>query len=94
VNLSISWPGAADGRSGRVELDVIVNAPIGIVVTAVTLPIELGALRQGITVSLPIPADGPPTFEHDGASVSYRIRAIVDRRLRSDVTAERLIVVA
>jgi hypothetical protein len=94
VNLSISWPGAADGRSGRVELDVIVNAPIDIAVTAVTLPVELGALRQGTTVSLPIPADAPPTFEHDGASVSYRIRAIVDRRLRSDVTAERLIVVA
>jgi hypothetical protein len=93
ASLTIGWPSAADGRSGRVELDVLVNAPIDITVTAVSLPVELGALRGGTTVSLPIPMDAPPTFAHEGVSVSYRVRAIVDRRLRSDVTAERLIVV-
>jgi hypothetical protein len=94
ATVAISWPNAADGRSARVELEVLVEAPIDLTVTALSLPVDIGAMRGGTTVSLPIPSDAPPTFAHEGVSVSYRVRAIVDRRLRSDVTAERLIVVA
>jgi hypothetical protein len=40
-----------------------------------------------------LPADLPPTLETDGLTVGHRLRVIVDRKLRSDVTAERPIVV-
>jgi hypothetical protein len=93
AQIGLSWPDAPDGRSGRLELDVLVNAPIDITVTAVSLPMDLAAIGAGSTIGLPIPPDAPPTFEHDGTGVSYRLRVIVDRRLRSDVTRERLLVV-
>jgi hypothetical protein len=93
VELTLSWPGAPDGRSGRLELEVHVDAPVDVSVTAATLPVDLAAMRAGTTISVPIPADAPPTFEHEGVRVEYRIRATVDRRLRADVSAQRLLVV-
>ena len=40
-----------------------------------------------------IPLDAPPTFEAEGLKVGYRVRIIVDRRLRGDASAKRRIVV-
>jgi hypothetical protein len=44
-------------------------------------------------VTVPLPIDLPPTLETPGLKVGYRIRVIVDRMLRSDVSRERPIVV-
>jgi hypothetical protein len=56
------------------------------------VPVDHGALAN-VQVIIPIPSDAPPTLETDGLAVGYRLRVIVDRKLRSDVTAERRIVI-
>jgi len=93
IEATITWPGAASGRSARVELVADVDAARGlrVVCSSVELPIE--AIREGARVSLVIPADAPPTCETDGLRVGYRLRAIADRAWRPDVVAERPIVV-
>ena len=45
------------------------------------------------TVTLPVGADLPPTLEAQGLKVGYRLRVVVDRKLRSDVSRERAIVI-
>jgi hypothetical protein len=92
VTLTVAWPGAPGGRSARVELTTDVHAANGISVVSVSLPVDHGALG-GLQVVVPLPADLPPTLETSGLTVSHRLRVIVDRKLRSDVTAERPIVV-
>ena len=92
VTLSVAWPGAPGGRSARVELTTDVRAANGITVVSVILPVDQGSLG-GLQVVVPLPADLPPTLETDGLTVGHRLRVIVDRKLRSDVTAERPIVV-
>jgi hypothetical protein len=93
MEVTISWPGAASGRSARVELvaDIDAARDLQVVCSSVELPIE--GLRGGARVSLKIPADAPPTCETDGLRVDYRLRAIVDRPWRPDVSVERRIVV-
>jgi hypothetical protein len=93
VALSIAWPGAPGGRGARVELTVDVGAPQRLSVVAARLPID-GSSLAGTSVTVPIPADAPPTLETDGLTVRHRLRVIVDRPLRPDVSVERLIVVA
>ena len=92
IDVAIMWPGAPGGRSARLELTADVKASMGLTVVPVSLSIDLASLA-GTHVSLPIPADAPPTLITDGLSVGYRLRVIVDRKLRSDVTAERRIVI-
>jgi hypothetical protein len=93
MEVTITWPGAASGRSARVELvaDIDAARDLHVVCSSVELPIE--ALRGGARVSLTIPADAPPTCETDGLRVDYRLRAIIDRAWRPDAIAERRIVV-
>ena len=93
MEIAISWPEAASGRSARVELvaDIDATRDLQVVCSSVELPIE--ALRGGARVSLTIPGDAPPTCETDGLRVDYRLRAIVDRPWRPDAIAERRIVV-
>ena len=51
------------------------------------------AFRGGITVRVPIPADAPPTVLADKVGVSYRLRALVDRPMRTDLAVERAIAI-
>lgn len=92
VELSIAWPGAPSGRAVRVEHTVDVEAPQRLSVVAVSMSIDPAGLA-GTKVSIPIPADAPPTLETDGLKVSHRLRVIVDRPMRPDVSVERLVVV-
>lgn len=92
VTLSVAWPGAPGGRSARVELTTDVRSSNGLSVVSVSLPIDHGSL-PGTQVVVPLPADLPPTVVTDGLTVHHRLRVIVDRKMRSDVTAERAIVV-
>ena len=92
VTLSVAWADAPGGRSARVELVTDVRAANGISVVSVRLPVDHDALA-GLQVVVPLPADLPPTLETDGLTVGHRLRVIVDRKLRNDVTAERPIVV-
>ena len=92
VTVSIAWPGAPGGRSARLELTADIKAAIGLSLVPVSVPVDHGALGN-VQVTIPIPSDAPPTLETDGLAVGYRLRVIVDRKLRSDVTAERRIVI-
>ena len=78
----------------QLELQADVTAPNGIsdlVVWSTTLDPE--AFRGGVTVRVPIPADAPPTVAADKVGVAYRLRALVDRPLRSDLAVERAIAI-
>lgn len=92
LQVAIAWSGAPGGRSARVELnlDVSGNATLGLVVA--TVEVDQGQLA-GTTVTLPTPADLPPTLEVPGLKVGYRVKVIVDRKMRSDESRERPIVV-
>jgi hypothetical protein len=94
IDVTVNWPGAGGGRGGRLELQADVEAPNGIrglVLSSTAL--DPTAFRTGATVRVAIPADAPPTFSSQGVGVGYRIRAIVDRKLRSDLAVERAIAV-
>jgi hypothetical protein len=92
VTLGIAWSDAPGGRSARVELTTDVTAPIGVSVTSLSVPVEGGALG-GSEVVLALPHDLPPTLDTEGLKVGHRIRVIVDRPMRPDVSRERPIAV-
>jgi hypothetical protein len=92
VNATISWPGAPGGRAVRVELTLDVSGTAGTSLVVFSQAVEASALAGG-TVTIPVAPDLPPTLEIPGLKVGYRIRVIVDRKLRSDVSRERAIVV-
>lgn len=94
IDVTVTWPSAGGGRGARVELQADVEAPNGISKLVVwSTAVDPAALRQGLTVRIPIPADAPPTMAAQNVGVSYRIRALVDRHLRSDLAVERAIAV-
>lgn len=93
VEATITWPGAASGRSARVELVADVEAARDMRVVCSSVEVAIEAIREGVRASLAIPANAPPTCETDGLRVSYRLRAIVDRAWRPDEVAERPIVI-
>jgi len=92
VTLGIAWPDAPGGRSARVELTTDIKSSVGISVTSVSLPADGGALGTA-HVPLVVPADLPPTLATDGLTVGHRLRVIVDRPMRPDVSRERPVVV-
>lgn len=92
VTVGVAWSDAPGGRSVRAELTTDVKASNGISVTSVSVPVEGGSLGGG-QVLLPLPSDLPPTLVTDGLTVSHRIRLIVDRPMRPDVSRERPVVV-
>ena len=52
------------------------------------------ALRAGVTADLGgLAAGSPPSFDGAGLENSYVIRALIDRRFRSDLAIERPIAV-
>ncbi len=94
IDVTVNWPGASGGRGGRLELQADVEAPNelkGLVLWSTSL--DPTAFRTGTTIRVPVPADAPPTFSAQGVGVGYRIRALVDRQLRSDLAMERAIAV-
>lgn len=94
IDVTVSWPGAGGGRGARLELQANVDAPNaakGIVLAS--MPLDPAAFRAGTTIRLAIPADAPPTVSAHGVAVSYRLRALVDRAMRSDLAIERAIAV-
>ncbi len=92
VTLGVAWPGAPGGRSVRVELTTDIKGSTGLSVTSVSLPVDGEALGGGQVV-VPLPADLPPTLVTDGLAVGHRVRVIVDRPMRPDVSRERPVVV-
>jgi hypothetical protein len=94
VNVTITWPNAGSGRGGRLELQADVKAPNSLSgVVLFSQVVDPNQFKGGMTVSIPIPADAPPTLDDKGVKVSYRIRAIVDRAFRSDLALERALAV-
>jgi hypothetical protein len=92
IEVTVNWPSAGGGRGARVELQADVEAPNGLKgVVLASVPLDPDQLRGGVTVSLPVPADAPPTQKAHGIGVSYRLRALVDRQFRSDLAIERAI---
>lgn len=91
VEVAIAWSDAPGGRSARVELnlDVSGDASMSLVVASVEVVQDQLA---GTTATLPTPADLPPTLDVPGLRVGYRVRVIVDRKMRSDESRERPIV--
>jgi hypothetical protein len=94
VSVTITWPNAGSGRGGRLELQADVKAPNSLSgVVLFSQVVDPNQFKGGMTVSIPIPADAPPTLDDKGVKVSYRIRAIVDRAFRSDLALERALAV-
>ena len=94
IDVTVNWPSAGGGRAARLELQADIessNAEADVVLWTTTL--DPNAFRGGVTARVPIPADAPPTFSSNGIGVGYRIRALVDRQLRSDLAIERAIAV-
>jgi hypothetical protein len=89
--VTIAWPDAPGGRAARVELNLDVSGDSSSSQVVASVEADEGALG-GTTVTLPVAADLPPTLEAPGLKVGYRVRVIVDRKMRSDASRERPIV--
>ncbi len=92
LTVAVAWPNAPGGRSARVELHMDVEGGGGLGLVVASTMVDQGALG-GTTVFLPVAADLPPTLEAPGVKVGYRLRVIVDRKLRSDTSRERAVVI-
>ncbi|MEX2546752.1 MAG: hypothetical protein WD830_03060, partial [Chloroflexota bacterium] len=94
IDVTVTWPSAGGGRAARIELQADIAAPNGISNLVLwSTQLDPNAFRGGTTVRIPIPADAPPTFSSQGVGIDYRIRALVDRQMRSDLAVERAIAV-
>lgn len=94
IDVTVTWPSAGSGRGGRIELQADVKAPNGLSNLVIwSTAIDPSAFREGVTVRVPVPPDAPPTLAADRLAVSYVIRALVDRKMRSDLAVERAIAV-
>jgi len=91
LQVNVRWPSAAGGRGARVELyvDVSKSPPVRIAAAA----LSTSDLAKGSRITFEIPGDAPPVFDGAGLSLRYRIRALIDRPLRSDLAAERNVVI-
>jgi len=91
LQVNVRWPSASGGRGARVELyaDVSKSLPVRIAAAA----LATSDLAKGSIVTFEIPSDAPPVFDGAGLSLRYRIRTLIDRPLRSDLAAERNVVI-
>jgi hypothetical protein len=88
--VKVTWPGAPDGQGARVELHRRTNAPNGVEGIVASVPVTPADLRSGAAeVRLMIPPGSAPSFDGAGLEINYVIRALVDRRFRSDAAIER-----
>ncbi len=94
LDVIVTWPGAGSGRGARLELHADIAGPNPIAgLVLFSAPVDPSAFRSGVRMTLPIPADAPPTVTADGLGVAYRLRALVDRQLMKDLAIERPIAV-
>lgn len=91
LRVNVRWPSAAGGRGARVELYADLKAAPPVRIAFTELPTS--ELARGSLVTLEVPHDVPPVFDGAGLSLRYRIRALIDRPLRSDLAAERNVVI-
>lgn len=91
MRVNVRWPSASGGRGARVELYVDVSKSPPVRIAAVAL--ATSDLAKGSLITFEIPRDAPPVFDGAGLSLRYRIRALIDRPLRSDFAAERNVVI-
>jgi hypothetical protein len=89
LEVGVRWPSAPGGTKGRVELQRRTNAPNGIKGVVASVDVDPSAFRGGAEVRLAIPAGSAPSFDGAGLEITYVIRALVDRRFRSDAAIER-----
>jgi len=91
LRVNVRWPSATGGRGARVELyaDLSKSVPVRIAATA----LATSDLAKGSEITFEIPSDAPPVFDGAGLSLRYRIRVLIDRPLRSDLAAERNLVI-
>ena len=91
LKVNVRWPSASGGRGARVELyaDLKMAPPVRIAAAA----LQTSDLAKGSLVTVEIPSDAPPVFDGAGLSLRYRIRTLIDRPLRSDLAAERNVVI-
>ena len=94
IDVTVQWPSAGGGRAARIELQADIQAPNGISdLVLFTAQLDANAFQGGTTVKIQIPEDAPPSFTSQGVGIDYRLRALVDRQLRSDLAVERSIAV-
>ena len=91
LRVNVRWPSASGGRGARVELyaDLKMAPPVRIAAAE----LKTSDLASGSLITFEIPRDTPPVFDGAGLSLRYRIRALIDRPLRSDLAAERGVVI-
>jgi hypothetical protein len=91
LRVNVRWPSATGGRGARVELyaDLKMAPPVRIAAAE----LQTSDLAKGSLITFAIPSDAPPVFDGAGLSLRYRIRALIDRPLRSDLAAERNVVI-
>jgi hypothetical protein len=54
-----------------------------------SVPVDPAGLPGGAEVRLAVPAGSAPSFDGAGLEITYVIRVLVDRRLRTDAAIER-----
>jgi hypothetical protein len=90
MHVRVYWPSAPQGQNARIELHRRTNAPNGqegIIASAVVSPADLSSgAAEG---RLLVPPGSAPSFDGAGLELNYIIRALVDRRFRSDAAIER-----
>ena len=91
LRVNVRWPSASGGRGARVELyaDLKMAPPVRIAAAE----LQTSDLAKGRLITFEIPSDAPPVFDGAGLSLRYRIRTLIDRPLRSDLAAERNVVI-
>jgi hypothetical protein len=94
LQVNVRWPSASGGRGARVELyaDVKMAPPVRIAAAE----LQTSDLAKGSLITFEIPSDAPPVFDGvKGAQLTlrYRIRVLIDRPMRSDLAAERNVVI-
>lgn len=91
LQVNVRWPSASGGRGARVELyaDLKMAPPVRIAAAE----LQTSDLAKGSLVTFEIPSDAPPVFDSAQLSLRYRIRVLIDRPLRSDLAAERNVVI-
>jgi hypothetical protein len=93
VTVTVAWPDAPDGNA-RIELHRRTTAPNGVEGILGSVVTTGAALRAGMTADLGGLAFGSaPSFDGAGLENTYIIRALIDRRFRSDLAIERPIAV-
>jgi hypothetical protein len=86
----VSWPSAPGGQGARIEIHRKTNAPNGTEGIIASAAVDPAALSSGAAEArLLVPPGSGPSFDGAGLEIRYVIRALVDRRFRSDAAIER-----